>query len=212
MSILSQLSSQVQDKTEASNRSVAEMCLKDPKLLHEVKQGFTAKDRKLQADSAEVFTFVAESNPEAVAPFASDIVELLQSKETKTRWEAAHTLAIIAQHIPETVESILPDLEQLIERDKSTIVIDYATETIANYAACSPQTAQKAFPALKKVLDIWGEKHAKQVLNGFDAILATNPKLSDEIFRITESYQLAQKKVVAKLATQLLKKWQKNSK
>jgi hypothetical protein len=128
MEILNQLSSRKGDKTEIANKLVAEKCIADPKILTEIAVGLEDKDKKLQSDCIEVFTLVSEVKPEFVVPYAENILPLLYGKETKTRWEAVHTLSLIAEKIPDTVFSVLPALQSLVEKDKSTIVRDYAMD------------------------------------------------------------------------------------
>jgi len=62
--ILSQLSSQVGDCTEAANRRVVAQCLANPDLLTEVLEGLKNKKAALVGDCAEVLTQVAEQSPE----------------------------------------------------------------------------------------------------------------------------------------------------
>ncbi len=97
MKILNQLSSQKGDRTELSNKLVAEKCITNPKALAEIAAGLKEDDKKLQSDCIEVFTLVSEVKPEFIVPYANHIIPLLHSKETKIRWEAAHTLSFIAK-------------------------------------------------------------------------------------------------------------------
>ncbi len=206
MEILKQLSSQQGDKTEASNKRVAEKCINAPELLSEISMGFDATDKKLQSDCIEVFTEVSESHPALIVPYVEKVLPLLSEKATKTRWEAVHTLSYVADQVPEVIGSVLIELEDLIERDKSMIVRDYSVDTIANYAQVNKDTAQRSFPLLKRILAIWGEKHAKQVLKGFSNILDKDPSYGKEIVKLTEPYLSAKKKVVVNAATKLIKK------
>ncbi|RPI91854.1 MAG: hypothetical protein EHM39_14155, partial [Chloroflexi bacterium] len=73
MSILSQLSSQTGDRTEASNKEVAVICLQMPDFLAEIAASLGSKDAALAGDCAEVMTQVAQERPELVAPFADQI-------------------------------------------------------------------------------------------------------------------------------------------
>ena len=205
MEILNQLSSRQGDRSERSNRLVAEQGLKNPKLLEDVAEGFLDKDKKLQSDCIEVFTFVSEKRPDLIVPFSEKIIPLLKSKETKTRWEAVHTLSMIADKIPEIIDSILPELHLLIEKDKSTIVRDYTVDTIANYAKVDRNSSEKTFGILKTVLDLWGEKHAKQVFRGFANIINNQPLYKAEIRKIAEPYLNAKKKVAANEAKRIIK-------
>jgi len=205
MKILNQLSSQKGDKTEIANRLVAEKCIASPRLLAEIAIGLEEADKKLQSDCIEVFTFVAEVNPEFVVSYAENILPLLYSKETKTRWETVHTLSFIADKIPDIIVSVLPALQSLIEKDKSTIVRDYATDTVANYAKVSAETSEKSYEILKFALELWGEKHAKQVFKGFNYVLDNCSDYNAEINRLVKPYLTANKKIVATEAKKIVK-------
>lgn len=206
MEILNQLSSQKGDKTEMSNKLVAEKCIANPKALAEIATGLKDKDKKLQSDCIEVFTLVSEVQPELVAPYADHVLPLLYSKETKTRWEAVHTLSFIAEKVPDTIFSVLPALQSLIEKDKSTIVRDYATDTVANYAKASVNASEKSYELLKFALELWGEKHAKQVFKGFNNVLDNCPDCKAEIHSLAQPYLTANKKIVAAEAKKIIKR------
>lgn len=206
MKILEQLSSRKGDRTEDSNKIVAEQCMADPRLLADISVGLEDDDKKLRSDCAEVFTMVAEKRPELVAPYAENILPLLSDKETKTRWEAAHTLAYIADRAPDVVSDALPALRKLIEEDKSTIVRDYSLDTVAGYAKAGVETSRKAYGILLSALEQWGEKHARQVFRGFNYVLDNLPDCAAEINPLVRPYMSAQKKVVAAEAAKLVKR------
>jgi len=209
MEILNQLSSQKGDKTEIANKLVAEKCIANPKLLVEIAIGLEDKDKKLQSDCIEVFTIVSETQPEFVVPYADNILPLLHSKETKTRWEAVHTLSFISEKIPDMIFSVFPVLQSLVENDKSTIVRDYAMDTIANYAKVSTETSEKSYELLKYALELWGEKHAKQVFKGFNYVLDNCADCKAEINLLVQPYLSASKKIVAAEAKKLIKRMEK---
>ncbi len=206
MEILNQLSSRKGDRTEDSNRIVAERCMADPPLLADIAVGMEDADKKLRADCAEVFTMVAEKRPELIVPHAGAILPLLSDKETKTRWEAAHTLSYIAGLAPDVVSEALPALCALIDGDKSTIVRDYALDTVAGYAGANSETSREAFEILKSALAAWGEKHARQILRGFNNILDKLPDLGPEINSLVRPCLSAQKKIVASEAAKIVKR------
>jgi len=206
MEILNQLSSQKGDKTEDCNKIAAEKCIANPRLLAEIAIGLEDKNKKLQSDCIEVFTLVSEKQPEFVVQYVENIVPLLYSKETKTRWEAVHTLSYIADKIPDTISHILPTLQSLVEKDKSTIVRDYAMDTVANYAKVSAETSEKSYEILKFTLELWGEKHAKQVLKGFNYVLDNCSEYKSEISSLVQPYLTANKKIVATEAKKIMKR------
>jgi len=209
MEILSQLSSQKGDKTEDSNKIVAEKCIVAPRLLAEIAVGLEDKDKKLQSDCIEVFTMIAEKKPDFIVQYAENIVPLLSCKQAKARWEAVHTLSYIAGKIPDIISSILPVLQSLIEKDESTIVRDYAIDTIANYAKISVATSEESYELLKSTLDLWGEKHARQVFRGFNYVLDNLSDYIAEINSLVQPYLSANKKIVATEAKKIIKRNEK---
>ncbi len=205
MSILSQLSSQVADRSEYSNRKVVLKCLDDPDLLIEIAEGLQSKNAALVGDCAEVMTMVAEQQPEWVVSYAQSLPELLHHKNTRVRWEAMHTLALVASSAPALIDSQLPVLTELIRNDKSVIVRDYAADAVANYAATGVSAATKAYPLLKEALTAWNGKQAAHALNGLVNVSAMQPVLNDELRATAEEYLHSDRAVVCKAAKRLLK-------
>jgi hypothetical protein len=206
MEILSRLSSRKEDRTEGSNRIVAEKCISNPLLINDIAVGLEDRDRKLQSDCMEVFTMVAEKEPDLVVGYADIIVSLLTNRETKTRWEAVHALSYIAEKVPDVIFAVLPTLQSLVERDKSTIVRDYAIDTLANFAKASVETSEKSYELLKYALELWGEKHARQVFRGFNHVLDNCSDYKTAINALVQPYVSANRKVVAAEAKKIIKR------
>ncbi len=97
-------------------------------------------------------------------------------------------------------------LQSLVEKDKSTIVRDYAMDVIANYAKVSAETSKKSYDILKFVLNLWGEKHAKQVFKGFNNVLDHCFGYKAEINSLVQPYLIANKKIVAAEAKKIIKR------
>lgn len=187
MSIINKLSSQVGDKTEASNKLVSEECIKTPQLLTEIVDELSSKDQKMAADCAEVLTFVSENHPDLVAPHFDEIVPFLDHKHTKVRWEITHTIAQLASTNPAAIEKLLEPLQRMALSDQSKIVQDYSTIAIGNYGSSSEETAAEALPLLARILEIKGDKQAVRVIDGMSKLVAANPALSDDIRKVTAS-------------------------
>jgi hypothetical protein len=205
MSILKQLSSQLGDRTESSNRQVIEKCLSTPILLEEIAGGLEEQDAALLGDCLEVFTEVATQQPTWIVPFANKVVPFIQHKNTRVRWEAMHTLATISALVPELIQPMLPALTEIIHADKSIIVRDYAVDAIANYASVDEAAAENAYPILKQTLALWEGKQAGHVLKGLTNVAERIPALRPELHRIAEEFMNHQRKVVVKEAKALLK-------
>jgi hypothetical protein len=205
--LLSQLSSQVGDRTQESTLNVAEQCVEDPSPLKEIATGLTEKDPKLAADCAEVFTQVAMRRPEVVAPYAPTLAAQLGHKNSKVRWESVHSLALIAATppAPRTVAKLLPTLAHLIQTDKSVIVRDYATTTLATYASVGPKEARAAHPLLLESLDAWDNKHAARALEGLLHVAKQAPDLRPSLLPIALTFSDHGKTTVRQEAKRLVR-------
>jgi len=203
MSVLDQLSSAAGDPTEASNKAVAYEALDCPDLLDEVAVGLASDDRRLLGDCAEVFTEVAKEDPTLVAPYADQLIPLLDHKDTRVRWESTHALALVAALVPEQIAPLLPDLAAKIERDKSVIVRDSAVKALGEHGRSGPEAAQAAFPLLRDALTVWDGKHAKLVLEGMSKLLAVDPTLAPEVQAAAQSCLDHKRANVRRLAKKL---------
>ncbi|WP_445491406.1 HEAT repeat domain-containing protein [Niallia sp. 03133] len=205
MTILMKLSSQIGEKTEEGNRKAAQECLENPSLLTIIGEGLASKNAALAGDCAEVLTMTAEKQPKLLLPFSDLLIELLSHKKTKVRWEAMHAIALIAGYIPSKITPLLPKLQDLIHTDKSTIVRDYAIETLCNYAKAGEMEGQEAFLYLKESLHVWNGKHRARVLKGFLYICQSTDIHTIEIRGVAEEYKDDTKGVVKKAVKELIK-------
>jgi len=205
MGILDQLSSQVGDRTEESNRQVAAQCLADPTLLAEIAEGLERDDAARVADCAEVLTMVAEERPEWVAPYAAALAGLLRHKATKARWEATHALALVATLAPEAIEAHFSRLVQMIQSDRSVIVRDSAVTAIGNYAGTSASAAEAAYPVLVEALSLWDGKQAARALRGLKQVASLLPQLGPEIPALAEQHLEDRRGTVRKEAKSLMR-------
>lgn len=190
MSILQELSTAQGDKTEESNHKVAHKCLDNSDLFYEVMEGLLQdKYKDVQADCAEVMTKVAEQKPDMVVPYADKLFPLLSSTGTKVRWEVMHTLALITPHIIELVAKNLNVIKGAAISDESTIVRDWSTQLIVNYAKTNSEAADKVFPILKMILETWKNKQAKRVFEGFEAVITYNHEKVQEVIELILPYK-----------------------
>jgi len=205
MTILDQLSSRLDDRTETANARVAEQCLAMPALLGEVSEGLLSKEAAIAGDCAEVMTKVAEEQPQWVAPYAPALITLLSHKNTRVRWEAAHALAFVAEAASLTIAANLASLAEIIRNDKSIIVRDYTVDAVGNYARSGAQAAREAYPILKEALTVWEGKHAGHALAGLANVVTTEPSLREEISSYGKQYLEDKRGVVRKAARTLIK-------
>lgn len=202
-SLLAQLSSQVGDRTEGSNREVARRCLENPHLLNEIAAGLLELEPALVGDCAEVLTKVAEDNPLLVVPYADSLPVLLLHKNSRVRWEAAHTLALIATSSPATITPLVPILVQLIRTDTSVIVRDHATDALAYYASTGKYAAECVYPYLVEMLTLWDGKQAGHALQGLAKAAPFLRSRYAELNAIAGEYSASDRAVVRKAAARL---------
>lgn len=138
MSILQRLSSQMNDRTEASNRAVIAQCLAVPRMLDDIAAGLGSGDPALVGDCAEVMTEVGETQLGWIVPYGSALARLISHLHTRVRWEAAHALSHIAALAPEVIAAILPEIARRLESDPSVIFRDHAVDILSRYAAVNP--------------------------------------------------------------------------
>lgn len=205
MNIISQLSSQTGDKTEGSNIRVAQLCLKNPKLLDDLAQALKEKDNALVGDIAEVFTKVAEQKPQLVKPYLQELIPLLAHKYTRARWEAMHALALTAEIATDVITPLLPQLKGMSITDTSTIVRDYCVVAISNYAKTNKKAAREALVALELILEQWKEKQAARVFQGLQNIIEVDPTLKSEVLSLAKPFEQSSKSSVKKAYKSLMK-------
>ena len=205
MTILNELSSQLGDKTEKSNKLVAEKCIQHPVLIADIAGALAGVDRKLAADAAEVLTFISEAHPHLVVEYIDKIVAAFDHKETKVRWEATHTIAQIASTAPDRIKDSIGSLNQLALSDKSKIVQDYATIAIGNYGGSSESAARDVLPLLSRILQVEGDRQAVRVIEGMGKLFAVNEALRNDVIKSIQSQSDNEKSSIKKAYTKLMK-------
>jgi hypothetical protein len=205
MSITSKLSSQTGDRTEASNRKVAGMCLENPDLVDEIAEGLKSDDPGILGDCAEVMTMVAQIEPDLVAPYAKLLPPLLKHKKARVRWEAMHALGLITHLVPKEIEKILPMIDELIHNDSSVIVRDWAVMTVGNYAGTGKKAAGKAYPILINSIPMREYRHAHHALKGLKEVARLVPGSRVELEKIGMEFMDIKRGVLKKAAKELLK-------
>jgi len=188
MNILSELSSQIGDRTEAANKRVAAKALREPNLLEQIASGLMSPDRKLAGDCAEVMTDVAAEKPELILPYSNSLITRIDHEDTRVRWESMHTLAEIASKTPENISTIVHKLVERIAIDKSVIVRDYAIRTLGEYGGTSTEAARQVWPHLRKALTLWEGKHAGKVLEAMYNVVSIDPSLKVDAKKIAKQF------------------------
>jgi len=205
MSILEELSSKTGDRTEASNKRVAEQALSKPALLKQIADGVASTDSKLAGDCAEVMTNVASVRPKLVVPYANSLIAQIDHKDTRVRWESMHSIAEIASSIPDKISPLVPKLAGKIADDKSVIVRDYAILTLGEYGGTTPKAAKQVWPHLHKALHLWEGKHAGKVLEAMYKVVSIDASLKGDAQKLAKQFENHERATVRTMAKRLLK-------
>jgi hypothetical protein len=205
MSILSELSSQIGDRTEAANKRVAARVLKKSALLDEIASGLASDDAKLAGDCAEVMTLVAAEKPEFVVLHAEALIARLDHKDTRVRWEVMHSLAEIAAFTPDQIAPIVGKLVEKVTHDKSVIVRDYAIQALGEYSGTSTTAARQVWPHLCKALDLWEGKHVGKVLEAMRQLVMADGTLKADAQEIALHFMDHGSAKVRAMAKRMLK-------
>ena len=205
MRITSQLSSQVGDRTEESNRKVVGMCLENPDLIDEIADGLKSDDAGMLGDCAEVMTMVAEVDPDLVAPYARLLPPLLEHPKARVRWESMHALSLIAGIEPKLIEKILLKIDHIIHNDKSVIAKDCAVRAVSNYAGTGKKAAKKAYPILMRSIPVRDNRHAHHAIKGLIEIARLMPETREELERVGMEFMDVKRGVLRKAARELLR-------
>lgn len=209
MSILNELSTSVGDRTQDANRAVAKKVQANLSLLDEIAKGLTNSNKKLVGDCAEIFTMIAENQPDAVAPYVSQLIPLLKSKDKRIRWEVTHTLIFTARLIPDIMFSIMPELMSLISNDNSVIVRNYSIQALGEYATTGKKAAKSVFSYFTEIIEIWSGKYIHLVLEGLGKAAMRASSLESKACEIANFYKNHKKPRVKKAANAILKKFKK---
>lgn len=206
MSIIFQLSSQLKECGEQSNRRVTGLILQNPDLLEEIIDHLNSGNAALLGDCVEVCTMIAEKFPELINPYIEKIIPLTNHKNNRVRWEAMHTIALMSVEVPEAIFIKWDYFSTLFLNDKSVIVRDYIVTCAGNLASCGESYAKTIYPFLLSALDAHNTHHAKLALEG---IIKAIPYLSnhfDELDSVAELFIQHPKPSISKTARTLKKK------
>lgn len=205
MSILSKLSSSMGERGEASNRTVAGMCIENPDLLGEIAEGLESGSDVIKGDCAEVMTFVAKNEPEFVVPYVGSLVPLVEHPKARVRWEAIHSISLVAGLAPHFLRKLIPKLDEIIQNDTSIIARDCAVRAVGNYAETGLEAAMEAYPVLINAIPVRDCRHAHHAINGLINALGFLSDKTDELEKIGEEYMESSRGVLKKAAKKLLK-------
>lgn len=149
MRIYEKLSSRTGGKGEEAEVNLAILLAEkpDPQALHKLLEGLKSNDKALQTDCIKVLYEIGYRDPQQIAPFASDFLPLLNSKNNRMVWGGMIALSTIASR---SADTLFPHLEQILKTFEkgSVITKDAGVSVLAGIASANPEYATKILPML----------------------------------------------------------------
>ena len=118
MSIIEKLATSLNRRDEIPNQELAREILKtnDKKAIKELFDNLKHTDKGIQGDCIKVIYEIGEAKPASIAPFAEELIALLQSKNNRLQWGAMTALNSITNEVPKKIYHALPDLLDVADR------------------------------------------------------------------------------------------------
>lgn len=145
--------------------------------IREIAAGLHHKNPNVQSDCIKVLYEIGYLNPEPIAEYVDDFLDLLKSRNNRLVWGGMIALSTIAGIKAEAIYRRLGEVQRAIEKG-SVITVDSGVKVLAVVAARSEEHRKQIFPYLLNHLRTCRPKdvaqHAEKVL------VAVNGENKDE--------------------------------
>ena len=152
MSVIHKLATSLGRRDEVPNQELAkEIAAKNDKnAVKEIVQNLHNKSRDIQNDCIKVLYETGELKPSLVAPYAKDLIVLLDNKNNRLQWGAMTALNTITLEESKMVWSALPKIV-VVANSGSVITRDHAVNILIKLCSVK-QYADNAFSLLTEQL------------------------------------------------------------
>ncbi|RFS15065.1 hypothetical protein [Emticicia sp. C21] len=122
MSIIDKLATSLNRRDEVPNQELAKELVEteNKEAVAELIQNLSNKNKDIQSDCIKVLYEIGEAKPQLIAPYASNFVELLDSRNNRLQWGAMTALNTIASASPATVFGAVAKLAAVA--DKGSVI------------------------------------------------------------------------------------------
>ena len=152
MSVLNKLASALNRKDEKPNQELAAAIIaaKDKAAIKELVENLGNKNKDIQSDCIKVIYEIGEANPALIAPYAKELLNLLDSKNNRLQWGAMTAINTITSENPETVYASLAKIIAVADKG-SVITNDHCVAILIKLSAVKKYEAP-AFTLLNERL------------------------------------------------------------
>ena len=149
MSVLDRLASVRGRRDEALNQELARELVEtqDGNAIHELVTNLNHRDRAIQSDCIKVLYEIGYLRPELIAPYVTEFLTLLESRNNRMVWGGMIALSTIAALQAPLLFEYRREIQRAIEKG-SVITIDRGIRTLAKVAAQDEVYRRKLFPYL----------------------------------------------------------------
>jgi HEAT repeat protein len=151
--------------------------------IREIAEGLYHENPNVQSDCIKVLYEIGYLNPELIAEYVDDYLNLMKSRNNRLVWGAMIALSTIAGIKTEAIYEHLGDVQGAMKKG-SVITVDSGVKVLAVVAARSEEYRKQIFPYLMKHLRTCRPKdvaqHAEKVL------VAVNGENKDEFIEVLE--------------------------
>jgi hypothetical protein len=155
MPVLNKIAYYQNRRDEAPNQELARdlAASKDAAGIREIAENLWNKNKSVSSDCLKVLYEVGYIEPQLVAPYVSDFLKLLKSKNNRMVWGAMIGLGTIAGIRPKEIWENVADVIEAVEHG-SLITVVWGVKTLARVAVADSTYNARIFPVLLNQLKI----------------------------------------------------------
>lgn len=203
MSILNKIAYFRDQRDEVPNQELASELVKTKEIggIREIAENLWNENRNIQSDCLKVLYEIGYLDPELIADYAGDFLNLLKSPNNRMVWGSMIALSTIAVIKAEVIFNQHEEILKAIEKG-SVITRDNGIKTLAITASRNDEYKKKIFPYLLKHMESCRPKdvpqHAEKIVVAVDS---TNKNrfiemLEKRMVNMTKSQASRVKKVI----------------
>ena len=172
-------------RDEAPNQELARQLVETHDLpgIQEIAENLSNKNQNIQNDCIKVLYEAGYLAPELVAPYASDFINLLHSRNNRLVWGGMIALSTIAGFAADEIYLHLGEIQKAMDHG-SVITVDAGVLTLAKLAATSDERRRAIFPYLLQHLSTCRPKDVPQ--HAEKSVIAVDGGNKAEFIRVLE--------------------------
>ena len=149
MSVLNRIAYFQNGRDEVPNQQLARelAATKNTDGIREIAHNLWNKNRNVQSDCLKVLYETGYIDPDLIADYVGDFLNLLNSKNNRMVWGGMIALATIADRKPHEIWERIDDVITATEHG-SLITVVWGVKTLAKVASADRTYSQKIFPVL----------------------------------------------------------------